>query len=45
MPLAQGLYEIIYNNQDIAHIISSLLLEERGLDVEFEAGSAKQLDH
>jgi len=45
MPLAQGLYEIIYNNQDIEHIISSLLLEERGLDVEFEAGSAKQLDH
>ncbi|MBN4053317.1 NAD(P)H-dependent glycerol-3-phosphate dehydrogenase [Haliea sp. AH-315-K21] len=45
MPLAQGLYEIIYNNQNIEHIISSLLLEERGLDVEFEAGQAKQLDH
>lgn len=43
MPLAQGLYEIIYNNQDIEHIISSLLLEERGLDVEFVAGKAKRL--
>ena len=43
MPLAQGLYEIIYNNQDIEHIISSLLLEERGLDVEFVAGEAKRL--
>ncbi len=45
MPLAQGIYEIVYNNQDITHIISSLLLEERGLDVEFEVGRAKQLDH
>ncbi len=44
MPLAQGLYEIIYNNQDIEHIISSLLLEERGLDVEFVAGQAKKLE-
>jgi len=44
MPLAQGLYEIIYNNQDIEHIIISLLLEERGLDVEFVAGQAKRLD-
>lgn len=43
MPLAQGLYEIIYNNQDIEHIIRSLLLEERGLDVEYVAGQAKQL--
>lgn len=45
MPLAQGLFEIIYNNQEIEHIIISLLLEERGLDVEFEAGQAKELDH
>ena len=45
MPLAQGLYEIIYNNQDIEHIIITLLLEERGLDVEFEAGQAKQLEY
>ncbi|MFL2840316.1 MAG: NAD(P)H-dependent glycerol-3-phosphate dehydrogenase [Pseudohongiellaceae bacterium] len=45
MPLAQGLYEVIYNNEQIEHIISSLLSEERGLDVEFEAGQAKQLDH
>lgn len=45
MPLAQGLYEIIYNKQDRAHIISSLLLEEQGLDVEFVAGKAKTLKH
>ncbi len=45
MPIAQGLYEIIYNNQDIEHIIISLLLEERGLDVEFEAGQAKRINH
>ncbi|MAM70573.1 MAG: NAD(P)H-dependent glycerol-3-phosphate dehydrogenase [Gammaproteobacteria bacterium] len=43
MPLAQALYEIIYNNQDIEHIINSVLLEEQGLDVEFEVGRAKQL--
>ncbi len=45
MPLAQALYEIIYNNQDIAHIIDLVLLEEQGLDVEFEVGRPKQLEH
>ena len=45
MPLAQGLYEIIYNKKNREHIISSLLLEEQGLDVEFVAGKAKKLDH
>lgn len=45
MPLAQALYEIIYNNKDIGHIIESVLLEERGLDVEFEVGRPKQLEH
>ncbi|MEX2365776.1 MAG: NAD(P)H-dependent glycerol-3-phosphate dehydrogenase [Pseudohongiellaceae bacterium] len=43
MPLASGLYEIIYNNAAVDHIINSLMLEERGLDVEFEAGRAKQI--
>ncbi len=45
MPLASGLYEIIYNNQTVDHIINSLMLEERGLDVEFEVGQAKTLEH
>jgi glycerol-3-phosphate dehydrogenase (NAD(P)+) len=45
MPLAQALYEIIYNNQDIEHIINLVLLEEQGLDVEFEVGRPKQLEH
>lgn len=42
MPLARGLYEIIYNNESIDHIIKSLMLEEQSLDVEFEAGKAKE---
>lgn len=45
MPLASGLYEIIYNNASIDHIISSLMLEEQGLDVEFEVGRPKKLEH
>ena len=45
MPLASGLYEIIYNNETVDHIINSLMLEERGLDVEFEVGQAKTLEH
>lgn len=45
MPLASGLYEIIYNNASIDHIISQLMLEEEGLDVEFEVGRAKTLEH
>jgi glycerol-3-phosphate dehydrogenase (NAD(P)+) len=38
MPLAKGVYEIIYNNESIDHIINSLMLEEQSLDVEFEVG-------
>jgi glycerol-3-phosphate dehydrogenase (NAD(P)+) len=38
MPLAAGLYEIIYNNESVDHIIESLMLEENDLDVEFEVG-------
>ena len=37
MPLVSGLYEIVYNNQTVDHIIRSLMLEEQGLDVEFAA--------
>ncbi len=33
MPLVNGLYEIVYNNETVDHIIKSLMLEERGLDV------------
>lgn len=45
MPLARGLYEIIYNNETIDHIINSLMLEEQGLDVEFEVSNPKELEH
>jgi len=37
MPLVNGLYEIVYNNQTVDHIINSLMLEEQGLDVEYAA--------
>lgn len=43
MPLCSSLYEIIYNKAGIGHIIASLMLEETGLDVEFEVGKAKYL--
>lgn len=42
MPLASGLYEIIYNNETVDHIINSLMLEEQDLDVEYEVGRLKQ---
>ena len=37
MPLVNGLYEIMYNNQTVDHIIKSIMLETQGLDVEFAA--------
>lgn len=43
MPLATGLYEIIYNKQSIRNIISSLMLSEQSLDVEFAANDEKIL--
>lgn len=43
MPLVQGLYDIIHRNATIDHIVNSLMLEEQGLDVEFEVGRAKKL--
>lgn len=39
MPLVNGLYEIVYNNETVNHIIRSLMLEEQGLDVEYATGS------
>jgi len=43
MPLATGLYKIIYENESLRSIISSLMLSEQALDVEFAARSEKIL--
>ena len=45
MPLCSSLYEIIYNKAGIDYIINSLMLSETELDVEFEVGRAKLLQH
>lgn len=45
LPLASGLYEIMYNHETIDHIINSLTLEEQGLDVEFAVGRPKNLKY
>ena len=44
MPLASGLYKIIYENDSIENIISSFMLSEQALDVEFAANEYKILD-
>lgn len=43
MPLANGLYHIIYEGESIKKIISSLMLSEQSLDVEFAAKDEKVL--
>jgi glycerol-3-phosphate dehydrogenase (NAD(P)+) len=43
MPLATGLYRIIYEGETIRSIISSLMLSEQALDVEFAASREKNL--
>lgn len=43
MPLASGLYKIVYENDSLESIISSLMLSEQALDVEFEANEDKIL--
>ncbi|HTQ98477.1 MAG TPA: NAD(P)H-dependent glycerol-3-phosphate dehydrogenase [Candidatus Acidoferrum sp.] len=43
MPLCSSLYEIIYNKAPIDHIISSVMLTETELDVEFVVGRRKSL--
>lgn len=43
MPLASGLYRIIYEQESIEDIVSSLMLSEQALDVEFEAHNEKRL--
>ncbi|MFK7864083.1 MAG: NAD(P)H-dependent glycerol-3-phosphate dehydrogenase [Pseudohongiellaceae bacterium] len=45
MPLASGLYEIIYKQQSIRTMIASLMLGEQALDVEFEANQKKVLSN
>lgn len=45
MPLAQGLYQVIYEGGSISTIISSLMLSEQALDVEFAANEEKILVH
>lgn len=44
MPLATGLYNIIYGNQSMQNIIASLMGSEQALDVEFAANKDKILD-
>ena len=43
MPLATGLYKILYESHSIESIISSLMLGDQALDVEFAANSEKIL--
>jgi glycerol-3-phosphate dehydrogenase (NAD(P)+) len=43
MPLANGLYNIIHNSDSIKNIISSLMLGEQALDVEYEANDEKTM--
>lgn len=43
MPLATGLYRIIYQGESIQSIIASLMLGEQALDVEFAASDEKKL--
>ena len=43
MPLATGLYKILYEHHSIKSIISSLMLGNQALDVEFAANSEKIL--
>lgn len=45
MPLASGLYKIIYEQQSIRNMIASLMLGEQALDVEFEANQEKVLSN
>lgn len=45
MPLATGLYRIIYKGESIRNILSSLMLSEQSLDVEFAAKDEKILNH
>lgn len=43
MPLVDGLYRILHENQSVDSVIASLMLGEQGLDVEYEANETKRL--
>ncbi|HLT64527.1 MAG TPA: NAD(P)H-dependent glycerol-3-phosphate dehydrogenase, partial [Pseudohongiella sp.] len=43
MPLASGLYQIVYEGKPVSQVISALMSGEGALDVEYEAHRAKQL--
>ncbi len=43
MPLVSGLYKIIYENESISNMTSSLMLSEQMLDVDFETVAEKGL--
>jgi glycerol-3-phosphate dehydrogenase (NAD(P)+) len=43
MPLATGLYQVIYEKDSIADIVSSMMQSEQALDVEFAARDEKRL--
>jgi|TARA_B110000208_G_scaffold1890_1_gene2489 glycerol-3-phosphate dehydrogenase (NAD(P)+) len=45
MPLVNGLYKIIYEQQSIKNMVASLMLGEQALDVEFEAHQEKVLSN
>lgn len=45
MPLAAGLYAIMYEGKSVESVISSLMLGEQALDVEYEAGDRRQIEH
>ena len=43
MPLASGLYQIVYEEKPVSQVISALMLGEGALDVEYEAHRSKTL--
>ncbi len=45
MPLVSALYKVIYEHESIENIVSSLMLSEQALDVEYAARDEKQLHH
>ncbi|HDZ09063.1 NAD(P)H-dependent glycerol-3-phosphate dehydrogenase [Pseudohongiella sp.] len=44
MPLASGLYQIVYEGKPVSQVISALMLGEGALDVEYEAHQSKTLN-
>jgi glycerol-3-phosphate dehydrogenase (NAD(P)+) len=44
MPLASGLYQIVYEQRPLSQVISALMLGEGALDVEYQAHRSKQMN-